>query len=51
MGQSFLLGYPEGGEGRLQDAVEKVDSAVCNIRDAGARCAPAPATASKCWRH
>jgi hypothetical protein len=49
MGQSFLLGYPEGGEGRLQDAVEKVDSAMCNVRDADARCAPT--TASKCWRH
>ena len=35
MGQSYLLGCPEGGEGRLQDAVEKVDSAMCKIRDAG----------------
>ncbi|WP_293661831.1 cell division protein ZapA [Rhodoferax sp. OV413] len=35
MGQSYLLGCPEGGEGRLQDAVEKVDTAMCKIRDAG----------------
>ncbi len=35
MGQSYLLGCPEGGEGRLLDAVEKVDSAMCKIRDAG----------------
>ena len=35
MGQSYLLGCPEGGEGRLQDAVEKVDTAMCYIRDAG----------------
>jgi cell division protein ZapA len=35
MGQSYLLGCPEGGEGRLRDAVEKVDTAMCKIRDAG----------------
>ena len=35
MGQSYLLGCPEGGEQRLLDAVEKVDSAMCKIRDAG----------------
>jgi cell division protein ZapA len=35
MGQSYLLGCPEGGEQRLLDAVEKVDSAMCRIRDAG----------------
>jgi cell division protein ZapA len=35
MGQSYLLGCPEGGEGRLLDAVEKVDTAMCRIRDAG----------------
>jgi len=35
MGQSYLLGCPEGGEGRLLEAVEKVDSAMCRIRDAG----------------
>jgi cell division protein ZapA len=35
MGQSYLLGCPEGGEDRLRDAVSKVDSAMCKIRDAG----------------
>jgi cell division protein ZapA len=35
MGQSYLLGCPEGGEARLLDAVEKVDTAMCKIRDAG----------------
>jgi cell division protein ZapA len=35
MGQSYLLGSPEGGESRLLDAVERVDSAMCRIRDAG----------------
>jgi cell division protein ZapA len=35
MGQSYLLGSPEGGEARLLDAVERVDSAMCKIRDAG----------------
>ncbi len=35
MGQSYLLGCPEGGESRLLDAVGKVDVAMCKIRDAG----------------
>lgn len=35
MGQSYLLGCPEGGETRLLDAVERVDSAMCKIRDSG----------------
>jgi len=35
MGQSYLLGCPEGGETRLLDAVERVDSAMCKIRDGG----------------
>ena len=35
MGQSYLLGCPEGGEARLLEAVERVDSAMCKIRDAG----------------
>jgi cell division protein ZapA len=35
MGQSYLLGCPEGGESRLREAVERVDSAMCKIRDAG----------------
>ena len=35
MGQSYLLGCPDGGEARLQAAVAKVDVAMCKIRDAG----------------
>ncbi|GAC1607970.1 MAG: hypothetical protein NVS3B2_17200 [Ramlibacter sp.] len=35
MGQSYRLGCPEGGEGRLLDAVARVDTAMCRIRDAG----------------
>jgi len=35
MGQSYLLGCPVGGEQRLLEAVEKVDTAMCRIRDAG----------------
>jgi cell division protein ZapA len=35
MGQGYLLGCPEGGEDRLQMAVQKVDEAMCKIRDAG----------------
>ena len=35
MGQSYLLGCPEGGEARLRDAVERVDLTMCRIRDAG----------------
>ncbi len=35
MGQSYLLGCPEGGDARLLSAVERVDSAMCKIRDAG----------------
>jgi cell division protein ZapA len=35
MGQSYLLGCPEGGEQRMLEAVEKVDAAMCKIRDAG----------------
>jgi cell division protein ZapA len=35
MGQSYLLGCPEGGEAKLQAAVGKVDMAMCKIRDAG----------------
>ena len=30
-----LLGCPEGGDGRLLEAVERVDTAMCRIRDAG----------------
>ena len=35
MGQSYLLGCPEGGEVQFMLAVEKVDAAMCRIRDAG----------------
>jgi cell division protein ZapA len=35
MGQSYLLGCPEGGEERLLTAVNKVDQAMCKVRDAG----------------
>jgi cell division protein ZapA len=35
MGQSYVLGCPEGGEARLSEAVGKVDEAMCKIRDAG----------------
>ena len=33
--QSYLLSCPEGQEGRLLDAVERVDTAMTRIRDAG----------------
>ena len=35
MGQSYLLGCPEGGEAKMLQAVERVDTAMCKIRDAG----------------
>jgi cell division protein ZapA len=35
MGQSYLLSSPDGGESRLLEAVERVDTAMCKIRDAG----------------
>ncbi len=35
MGQSYLLICPEGGDARLLDAVERVDTAMCKIRDGG----------------
>ncbi len=35
MGQNYLLGCPEGGEAKLVQAVQRVDSAMCKIRDAG----------------
>ena len=35
MGQNYLLGCPPGGESRLLEAVERVDTAMCKIRDAG----------------
>ena len=35
MGQSYLLGCPEGGEAALGKAVAQVDREMCSIRDAG----------------
>ena len=35
MGQGYLLGCPEGGEAPLREAVKRVDSTMCRIRDAG----------------
>jgi len=35
MGQSYVLGCPDGGDARLLAAVERVDTAMCKIRDAG----------------
>ncbi len=35
MGQSYLLGCPEGGEKALTAAVAAVDKEMCSIRDAG----------------
>ena len=35
MGQSYLLGCPPDGDARLLDAVNRVDMAMCKIRDGG----------------
>ena len=35
MGQSYLLGCPDGGEERLREAVSQVDREMCAIRDSG----------------
>jgi len=35
MGQSYLLGCPEGGEARLLNVAARVDEAMCKIREAG----------------
>jgi cell division protein ZapA len=35
MGQGYMLGCPEGGEARFEQAVSHVDQAMCKIRDAG----------------
>lgn len=35
MGQSYLLGCPDGGEAALMRAVHEVDREMCAIRDAG----------------
>ena len=35
MGQSYLLGCPQGGEAQFREAVQRVDAGMCRIRDAG----------------
>ncbi len=35
MGQNYVLGCPEGGDAQLLDAVERLDTAMNQIRDAG----------------
>jgi cell division protein ZapA len=35
MGHSYLLGCPPDGDARLLDAVNRVDLAMCKIRDSG----------------
>lgn len=35
MGQNYLLGCPDGGDTRLLEAVERVDTAMCKIREGG----------------
>jgi len=35
MGQSYMLACPTDGEAALREAVDKVDGAMCRIRDAG----------------
>jgi cell division protein ZapA len=35
MGQSYILGCPDGGERELLEAVASVDREMCAIRDAG----------------
>jgi cell division protein ZapA len=35
MGQSYILACPDGGQAALMQAVDRVDAAMCRIRDAG----------------
>ena len=35
MGQGYVLRCPDGGEARLTEAAQRVDAAMCKIRDAG----------------
>lgn len=35
MGNAYILACPDGGESRLLEAVERVDTAMCTIRDTG----------------
>jgi len=35
MGQNYMLGCPENSETRLLEAVKRVDTTMCSIRDAG----------------
>ncbi|MDO4795481.1 MAG: cell division protein ZapA [Brachymonas sp.] len=35
MGQTYVLSCPEEAEGQMQQSVQRVDAAMCKIRDAG----------------
>ncbi len=35
MGQTYVLACPEGAEEHMQQSVQRVDAAMCKIRDAG----------------
>ena len=35
MGQTYMLSCPEGAEEHMQQSVQRVDAAMCKIRDAG----------------
>ena len=35
MGQAYTLACPEGSESTMEQAVQRVDAAMCKIRDAG----------------
>ena len=35
MGQTYVLSCPEGAEEQMQQSVQRVDTAMCKIRDAG----------------
>ena len=35
MGQTYMLSCPEGAEEHMQQSVQRVDTAMCKIRDAG----------------
>ena len=35
MGQAYTLACPEGSESAMEQAVQRVDTAMCKIRDAG----------------
>ena len=47
MGQSYLLGCPEGGDARLLEAVERVDTAMCK---SVTQARSVRGTALRCWQ-